>query len=191
MPAASSIPPMREVRRCRWHRQAIALDKDLPRPSLSPGHPGTEDASTRTPGSDLPASLKAPLFKNPHQVGTHVAGEPISSCSHGSQGYRSFTSEWVQYGPLAERYAPVGQSTRDIGRQTRIIVLGNGCYIPNVAVVKKVDFGNKTTISLSCDAPRKGEAPPPQQCKAAPPGNLTREHRTDHPLKPPPGSKPG
>ena len=73
----------------------------------------------------------------------------------------------------------MAETTPEIHRDSRL------------TVVKKVDFGNKTTISLSCDAPRKGEAPPPQQCKAAPPGNLTREHRTDHPLKPPPGSKPG
>ena len=73
----------------------------------------------------------------------------------------------------------MAETTPEIHRDSRL------------TVVKKVDFGNKTTISLSCDAPRKGEAPPPQQCKAAPPGNLTREHRADHPLKPPPGSKPG
>ena len=47
---------------------------------------------------------------------------------------------------------------------------------PNVTVVKMVDFGYTLPSAISENA--VCAAPPPQQFKAAPPGNLTREHRT-------------
>ena len=43
-------------------------------------------------------------------------------------------------------------------------------------VVKKVDFSNKPSSAFSEDAAQA--TPPPQQFRAAPPGNLTREHRS-------------
>ena len=45
-----------------------------------------------------------------------------------------------------------------------------------VTVVKMVDFSGKLLSAISEDA--VCAAPPPQQCKAAPPGNPTREHRS-------------
>ena len=44
-----------------------------------------------------------------------------------------------------------------------------------IAIVKMVDFSYKPTSAFPVD--EVYAAPPPQQCKAAPPGNLTREHR--------------
>ena len=45
-----------------------------------------------------------------------------------------------------------------------------------ITVVKKVDFSNKPSSAYLEDAVYT--APTPQQCQAAPPGTLTREHRT-------------
>ena len=47
---------------------------------------------------------------------------------------------------------------------------------PKTTVVKMVDFGYTLPSAISENA--VCAAPPPQQFKAAPPGNLTREHRT-------------
>ena len=59
--------------------------------------------------------------------------------------------------------------------------VGDACTVlsdcDSGAVVKMVDFSYKLPSAIPEDA--VSAAPPLQQCKAAPPGTLTREHQTD------------